>query len=98
MKNILGTTEDLTLYNKDGKMIYKFIADSCGISYEYTYDVNDNELTYKNSNGFSSEYTYGSNGNELTYKNSNGFSRGFDILEFTMEELTEKLGNFKLKK
>ncbi len=119
MKNILGTTEDLTLYNKEGKQIYEFATLSDGYSSESTYDVNRNVLTYKNSHGYSYEKTYNENGNVLTFKNSNGYSseltydsngnvltyndsdgvsRGFDIPEFTMEELVEKLGNFKIKK
>jgi YD repeat-containing protein len=98
MKNILGKTENLELFDKDGKRVYQFIKDSDGYSYETTYDINGKELTYKSSDGFSSEYTYDSNGNVLTYKNSNGVTRGFDIPEYTMEELVEKLGNFKIKK
>jgi YD repeat-containing protein len=119
MKNILGTTENLELFNKYGRRVYNFYKGSDGFSCEYTYDSegneltykesngfsaectydsNGNQLTYKNSNGYSYEYTYDSNGNELTYKNSNGVTRGFDIPEFTMEELVEKLGNFKIKK
>ena len=77
MKNILGTTENLSLYNKEGKIVYEY-------------------NTY--SNGYNSESIYDSNGKELTYKDSNGFTKGFDIPEFTMEELVEKLGNFKIKK
>ena len=119
MKNILGKTESLELFNKEGKRVYDFYKRSDGYSAESTYDSNGNELTYKNSTGYSSEYTRDSNGNELSYKNSNGFSfestydsngneltyknsdgltRGFDIPEYTMEELVEKLGNFKIKK
>jgi YD repeat-containing protein len=130
MKNILGTTENLELFNKYGKRVYEFIKDSDGnthertyylsgysyertydsngniltfknsdgFRYEYTYDSNGNILTFKNSNGFSYEFTYNSNGKELTYKDSNGVTRGFDIPEYTMEELVEKLGNFKIKK
>ena len=99
MKNILGKTENLSLYNKEGKIVYKFIAHPCGgISYEYTYNVNGDELTFKNSNGFSSEYTYDLGGDQLTYKDSNGVSDGYNIPEYTMEELVEKLGNFKIKK
>ena len=140
MKNILGTQEDLRLYNKAGNLVYKFTAksngssyeytydkfgklltykDSYDYSYEYTYDKNGNTLTYKNSDGYSYEYTYNENGKELTYKNSagfsyektydkngnqltfknsDGFSWGFDIPEFTMEQLVEKMGNFKLIK
>jgi hypothetical protein len=140
MKNILGTTENLELFDKDGRLLYNFYKglygyssetnydsngniltykNSDGFSSEYTRDSNGNELTFKNSDGFSSEYTRDSNGNELTFKNSDGFSsertynsdgkeltykdsngemRGFDIPEYTMEELVEKLGNFKIKK
>jgi hypothetical protein len=54
-------------------------------------------ITYKDSNRFWSESTYNSNNKELTYKNSNGVTRGFDIPEYTMEQLVEKLGNFKIK-
>ena len=119
MKNILGKTESLELFNKDGKVVYRFCKVSGGYSYEYTYDshgnvltfkdsdgfsseytrdLNGNQLTYKNSNGYSYERTYNSNGKELTYKDSNGVTRGFDIPEYTMEELVKKLGNFKIKK
>jgi len=98
MKNILGTTDNLELYNKEGKMVYKFYKDSDGYWYERTYDSNGEELTYKDSNGNWWEYTRDSNGNELTYKNSDGVTRGFDIPEYTMEQLVEKLGNFKIKK
>ena len=140
MKNILGKTENLKLFNKAGKRVYQFCKNSrgysCertndsngntltyknsdGFSYEYTYDLNGEVLTYKDSRGFSHECTYDSNGNVLTYKDSNGYSyevtrdsngneltfkdsngvkRGFDIPEYTMEELVEKIGNFKIKK
>ena len=98
MKNILGTTENLELFDKKGRRVYRFYENLYGDSSEYTYDSHGNHLTYKNSDGYSSEYTYDSNGNELTYKDSNGVMRGFDIPEYTMEELVEKLGNFKIKK
>ena len=139
MKNILGTQEDLRLYNKAGNLIYEFIEllsgytertydengnkltyktssgfswestynengnvltykDSNSHSYEKTYDENGNELNYKDSNGYSYEKTYDKNGNQLTYKSSDGVSRGFDIQEFTMKQLVEKVGNFKLIK
>lgn len=43
----------------------------------FTYDSNNNQSTYKDSNRFWSDYTYDSNNNNnnnlLTYKNSNGF-------------------------
>ena len=98
MKNIFGTTENLDLFDKEDRRVYEFIKNSDGYSYERTNDSNGNVLTFKDSNGYSSEYTYDSNGNELTYKNSIGSTRGFDIPEYTMEELVQKLGNFKIKK
>jgi YD repeat-containing protein len=98
MKNILGTTENLELFNKEGGKVYRFCKYPNGYSYERTCDSNGNVLTFKDSNGYSYEYTYDSNGNELTYKDSDGVSRGFDIPEYTMEELVERLGNFKIKK
>lgn len=118
MKNILNTTENLELFNKEGRRVYDFYKDSNGDSsertydskgytltckdskgywYEYTRNSNGNELTFKDSKGFSYEYTRDSNGNILTYKDSNGNTRGFDIPEYTMEQLVEKLGNFKIK-
>ena len=140
MKNILGTQENLSFYNKAGVMIYKFAKIIDGYSYEKTYDKNGNQLTYKGLSGFSNERTYDENGNQLTYKNSNGYlyertydenrnqltfknsngdswertydkngneltyknsdgtERGFDIPELTMEQVVEKIGNFKLIK
>jgi hypothetical protein len=98
MKNILGKTENLSLFDKDGRLLYNFGKGLYAYSYETTYDINGNTLTYKDSNGYSYESTYDSNGNELTYKNSYGLTRGFDIPEYTMEELIEKIGNFKIKK
>tara|TARA_R110000868_G_scaffold189689_1_gene432809 strand:+ start:1366 stop:1695 length:330 start_codon:yes stop_codon:yes gene_type:complete len=101
MKNVLGTEENLRLFNKDGKKVYDYYKNSYDPKgnhkyTEVTYDLNGNMLTYKNSKGFSSERTRDSNGKELTYKNSDGDRRGLDIPEYTMEELIEKLGNFKI--
>ena len=98
MKNILGKTENLELFDKDGRIVYEFSQASDGFSYERTNDSNGKTLIFKDSTGFSSEYTRDSNGKELTYKDSSGVSRGFDIPEYTMEELVQKLGNFKIKK
>ena len=107
MKNILGTQENLSLYNKDGNLIYEFCKNSSSYSYEKTYDENGNELTFKDSNGFWCEMTYDSNGNVLTLKDSRGaiikrickISHQRKVApEFTMKQLVEKVGNFKLIK
>jgi YD repeat-containing protein len=74
MKNILGKTENLELFDKEGRLVYEFLNDSDGYSDEYTYDSNGNQLTFKNSDGFSSEYTRDSEGNVLTFKDSDGYS------------------------
>jgi len=86
MKNILGTEENLELFNENGIKVYEYFKDSYGFIYECTYDLKGNELTYKNSNGTCYEYTRDSNGNELTYKNSKGVRRGFDKT-YTIEEV-----------
>jgi len=53
MKNILGTEENLELFNENGIKVYKYYKHSNGFSYEYTRDSNGNELTFKNSKGVS---------------------------------------------
>ena len=98
MKNILGKDKNLELFNDKGKKVYEYIRAFCGMWYEYTYDDKGNELTYKNSDGYWYQFTYDEKGNELTYKNSDGVTIGFDIPEYTMEELVNKIGNFKIKK
>ena len=73
MKNILGTQEDLRLYNKAGNLVYRFIKAEFYF-FESTYDSNGNELTFKNSKGYSWEKTYDDDGNQLTFKDSEGYS------------------------
>jgi hypothetical protein len=90
-----GVWYERTYDEKGNELTYK---DSEGYWYEYTRDDKGKELTYKNSNGYWCEYTRDEKGNELTFKDSDGEKRGFDIPEYTMEELVEKLGNFKIKK
>jgi hypothetical protein len=99
--NILGTEDSLKLYDKAGKAIYEFDKHYLYPNYwnETTYDKNSRVLTILNSAGFWCKYTRDSDGNQLTYEDSNGVKRGFDLPEFTMEQLVEKLGiNFKLIK
>tara|TARA_R110000822_G_scaffold807_4_gene3574 strand:- start:260 stop:556 length:297 start_codon:yes stop_codon:yes gene_type:complete len=98
MKNILGNQEDLEFYNKEGVMVYAFYTYSNGSgSYENTFDKNGEILTGKDSTGYWSKYTRDEQGYELTYEDS-GTKRGFEIQEFTMEQLVKKLGDFKLIK
>ena len=114
MKNIFGTTEKIKLRDKNGVLRYKYsgheqhtynsngnqltFENSNGNWHKYTYDSDGNVLTYKDAYGYWAKRTYDSMGNELTYENSNGEKRGFDTPEYTMEELTKKLGHdFKIK-
>ena len=98
MKNILGTQENLELYDKNKNLIYEFYKNSKGYSSKSTYDSNGNELTFEDSDGYSSKSTYDSNGNELTFEYSNEVRRGFEVPELTMEQVVKKIGNFKLVK
>ncbi len=87
--------QEYTYDDKGNVLTYKH---SKGYLEESTYDEKGNELTYKNSKGYWREHTYDEKGNELTYKNSDGVMRGFDIPEYTIEELKEMLGKeFKIK-
>jgi len=91
-----GDWFESTYDDKGNQLTYK---KSTGYWWERTYDGMGNELTYKNSDGYWAEKTYDDRGNELTYKDSKGVSRGFDIPEYTIEELTKIVGNeFKIKK
>ena len=83
-------------YDENGNELT--FKNSNGYWYECTYDKNGNYLTCKDSKGYWYEYTRDENGIELTYKDSKGTTRGFDIPEYTMEDLVQKLGNFKLIK
>ena len=72
---------------------------SDGVWTKSTYDSSGNQLTYKDSYGSWWKSTFDLNGNQLTYENSDGVKKGFDIPEFTMEQLIEKIGhNFKIIK
>jgi hypothetical protein len=51
MKNIQGTEEKLKLYHKNGEVAYYYYKDSNGYSWEYTFDEQGNERTFKNSDG-----------------------------------------------
>ena len=105
--NALGAFADLELFDKNGNIVYKFLTYSedywtkSTYSEDYwtksTYDEKGNQLTHENSISGWWKRTYDEKGNLLTYEDSDGM--GFDIPEFTMEELVKKIGyNFKIKK
>ena len=101
----------IIIRDKKGNIIY--CQNKHGFWWESTYDDNCKESIYNNSDGYWYECTYDNNGNELTFKNADGIYRikgefvtkkEFEAFvngtpEYTMEELTAKLGhNFKIKK
>ena len=70
MKNIQGTTDNLTFFYESGEMAYKFCKKKYSCFWEEsTYDEQGNELSYKNGDGFWEESTYNEQGGRLTYKN-----------------------------
>jgi len=92
-KNILGTKENLELFNENGVRVYKYY-NSGVLSSEIIYNSNGQQLTCKRSNGFISKSTYDLKGNELTYKDSYGI--GYKITydskgkELTYKRLTKE--------
>jgi len=94
-KGFFGQHAEYTYDDNGNCLTFK---ESSGYWAERTYNDQGNKLTYKNSKDEWSERTYDDQGNELTYKNSNGVSRTYETPEYTMEELTEMIGNFKIKK
>ena len=109
MKYIFGTTEELLLKDQNGVLRYSFDGyaqrtyDSsgnlltyekwCGFWEKFTYDSNGNLLTHEDSYGDWHKYTRDSNGKELTFENSYGVKRGFDVKQYTIQELEKKLGH-----
>jgi hypothetical protein len=85
-----------TYDEKGNQLTYE---DSRGNWRKITYDKKGNQLTWEDSRGYWRKSTYDEKGNELTREDSDGIKMGFDIPEFTMEELVKKIGyNFKIKK
>ena len=97
-----GTQDNLEYYNKEGILIYKFYncfsnEENVKEIVEVTYDNFGNTLKVIDSIGYSYEYTRcKETGNELTYKDSTGVKKRFDLPEYTMQQITKKIGDFKL--
>ena len=63
------------------------------------YDSNGNNIYFETSKGDWFKREYDSKGNIIYHEDSNGvIEDNRSIPEYTMEELTKKIGNFKLKK
>jgi len=83
-----------------GKEIYHEMSD--GWWYKREIDDKGQEIYFENSYGWWSKREFDDKGNQIYYENSNGTirdDRPKAVPEYTMEELTAKLGhNFKIKK
>ena len=79
-----------------GKEIYREYSN--GFWYKSEYDSNGNEIYCENSKGSWYKREYDKNGNQTYRENSDGYIEyNRKIPEYTMEELVEKIGSFKLK-
>jgi hypothetical protein len=94
-----GSDAHQSVYTYDSNCKSLNYENSKGPWHRYTRDLKGNTMTFENSSNYSCNYTRDSDGMELTYENSDGIRRGFDIPEYTMEELTKIIGKeFKVKK
>lgn len=79
----------------------KTIAEQLNIR-EFPFEIFDkkgNKIYYENSLGLWEKREYDSKGNEIYFEDSDGgVIDNRTIPEYTMEQLVEKLGNFKIKK
>ena len=86
-------------YNR-GKEIY--YEEEHGYWCKREYNDKENEIYYEDSNGYWSKREWDNKGNQIYYEDSFGRianDRPKAVPEYTMEELTTKLGhNFKIKK
>lgn len=85
------------IFDKNGNGIYSEYSNGFWVKSEY--DAKGNRIYYNDSNSFWSKGKFDSKCNRIYYENSDGIIKdNRNIPEYTMEELVEKIGNFKLKK
>ena len=73
MKNILGTNENLELFDKNGNLIYEYHTNSLKFTWERKWNSKGFHLYYKDSEKYSWKSTRDENGDELTYQDSDGY-------------------------
>ena len=62
---------DLSLYNSNGKVIYR--EDSYGYWYKQEYNSNGNIIYFEDSDGYWSKYEYDDNNNQIYFEDSDGY-------------------------
>ena len=83
--------------DKTGNEIY--FENSNGYWYKNEFDSSGNEIYSENSKGYWYKNEFDSKNNQIYYEDSKGNIKDDRFIpEYTMEELVEKLGNFKIKK
>jgi hypothetical protein len=97
----LGVTKfPFSIKDGKGKEIYYELSN--GFWYKYEYDDKGNHIFYKTSNGEWFKREFDDKGNVIYFEDSRGTIKGNkpnSVPEYTMEELTTKLGHtFKIKK
>lgn len=81
--------------DSNGNIIYHEDSDSYWAKIEY--DSKGNQIYFENSEGYWEKNEFDSNGDRIYRENSDGVIEDNRVPEYTMEELVEKIGNFKLK-
>ena len=94
--------KDFPFEIKDSKNNEIYYENSYGYWAKREYDKNNNEIYWEDSSGFWCKQEFDKNNNQIYSEDSEGTiidNRPKSTPEFTMEELTAKLGyNFKIKK
>lgn len=86
-----------TINDSEGNEIY--YEDSTGFWHKRELDSKGNTTYYESSSGYWYKKEYDSNRNIIYFEESTGYIEdNRKIPEYTMEELVDKIGNFKLKK
>ena len=90
--------EDFSFTIKDSRRKTIYFENSDGSWHKSKYDAQGNEIYFENSKGDWVKREYDSNRNRIYYEDSKGhIEDNRNLPEYTMEELVEKIGNFKLK-
>lgn len=84
-------------YDSQGNIIY--FESSGGFWWRSEYDSKGNGIYYETSYGYWWKREFDCKGNRIYFEDSDGhINDNRTVPEYTMEELVEKLGNFKLIK
>ena len=90
--------KEFPFISKDSKGNDIYYENSNGYGVKREFDSGGNIIYYEDSKGYWEKKEFNSQGNRIYFENSKGFIKdNRNIPEYTMEELVEKIGKFKLK-